>query len=54
MFIATVRYVTEAGHQKTLTYSSEQESVINDWLSHKLSQLLRLKCTKVAGSYILA
>lgn len=54
MFIATVRYITETGQQKTLTYSSEQESVINEWLSHKLSQLLRLKCTKVAGSYTLA
>ncbi len=54
MFIATVRYTTETGLEKTLTYSSEQVSVVNEWLAHKMSQLLRLKCTKVAGAYTLA
>lgn len=54
LFVATVSYVTCSGYKKTLSYAHDEESVVNEWLEHKLNQLARLKCTNVVGAYSIA
>ena len=54
MFIATVSYVTRSGYKKTVSFAHDEECIVNEWLTSKLNQLTRLKCTNFAGAYVAA
>ena len=54
LFIAAITYQTCSGYKKTLSYAHDKESVVNEWLEHKLNQLSRLKCTNVVAAYSIA
>ena len=54
MFIAKITYITSSGYKKTLSYAHKEESVVKEWLTAKLNQLNRLKCTNAVGTYTAA